>query len=56
MNSIPGPLLSLTRVTVMRGDRAALEEYLDRHCRRPQGLADYLETIGMKRLLELHEY
>jgi glutaconate CoA-transferase subunit A len=39
-----------------RGDRAALEEYLDRHCRRPEGLADYLETIGMKRLLELHEY
>jgi glutaconate CoA-transferase subunit A len=38
------------------GDRAALEEYLDRHCRRPEGLADYLETIGMKRLLELHEY
>src|SRR5882762_4302169 len=26
MNSIPGPLLSLTRVTVMRGDRAALQD------------------------------
>jgi glutaconate CoA-transferase, subunit A len=38
------------------GDRAALEEYLDRHCHKPEGLADYLETIGMKRLLELHEY
>ena len=23
---------------------------------RPAGLADYLEIIGMKRLLELHEY
>jgi glutaconate CoA-transferase subunit A len=38
------------------GERAALEEYLDCYCRRPDSLADYLETIGMKRLLELHEY
>jgi glutaconate CoA-transferase subunit A len=38
------------------GDRVALEEYLDRHCRRPASLAEYLETIGVKRLLELHEY
>ena len=38
------------------GDRAALEEYLDRHCRRSAGLAEYLEAIGIKRLLELHEY
>jgi len=38
------------------GDRAALDEYLDRYCRRPDGLAAYLEEIGMKRLLELHEY
>ena len=38
------------------GDRAALDEYLDRYCRRPYGLAAYLEEIGMKRLLELHEY
>jgi glutaconate CoA-transferase subunit A len=38
------------------GDRAALDEYLDRYCRRPDGLAAYLEQIGMKRLLELHEY
>jgi glutaconate CoA-transferase subunit A len=38
------------------GDRVALDEYLDRYCRRPDGLAAYLEEIGMKRLLELHEY
>jgi glutaconate CoA-transferase subunit A len=38
------------------GDRAALDEYLDRYCRRPDGLAAYLEEIGIKRLLELHEY
>jgi glutaconate CoA-transferase subunit A len=39
-----------------RGERAPLNEYLDRYCRQPQGLLGYLETIGMKRLLELHEY
>ncbi len=38
------------------GDRAALDDYLDRYCRRPGGLAEYLDEIGMKRLLELHEY
>jgi glutaconate CoA-transferase, subunit A len=38
------------------GDRATLDEYFDRYCRRPDGLAAYLEEIGMKRLLELHEY
>lgn len=39
-----------------RGERAPLEQYLDRYCRRPEGLAGYLENIGMNRLLELHEY
>jgi glutaconate CoA-transferase subunit A len=39
-----------------RGERASLDEYLDRYCRRPEGLAGYLENIGVKRLLELHEY
>jgi glutaconate CoA-transferase, subunit A len=38
------------------GDRSALEEYLDRYCRQPATHADYLETIGIKRLLELYEY
>ena len=38
------------------GKRAALEEYLDRYCRGPDGLAAYLEAVGIKRLLELHEY
>ncbi len=37
-------------------NRAALDEYLDRYCHQPAGLADYLATIGMKRLLELNEY
>jgi glutaconate CoA-transferase, subunit A len=39
-----------------QGDRAALDDYLDRYCRRPAGLAGYLDEIGMKRLGELHEY
>src|ERR1700730_13753366 len=37
-------------------DRAALDEYLDRYCRRPDGHAAFREESGMKRLLELHEY
>jgi glutaconate CoA-transferase subunit A len=38
------------------GERAALDAYLERYCCRPAGLVQYLETIGLKRLLELHEY
>jgi len=30
--------------------------YLDRYCRCPPTHADYLEEIGIKRLLSLHEY
>ena len=39
-----------------RGDRKALDAYLDRFCRNPATHADYLELIGIKRLLALHEY
>jgi glutaconate CoA-transferase, subunit A len=39
-----------------KGESAALDAYLDRYCRQPANLAEYLDTIGMKRLLELHEY
>lgn len=38
------------------GDAAALDAYLDRYCREPATHADYLERIGIRRLLELHEY
>lgn len=38
------------------GDAAALDAYLDRYCREPATHADYLEQIGIRRLLELHEY
>jgi hypothetical protein len=40
----------------LRGDRKALDAYLDRYCRAPATHADYLELIGIKRLLALHEY
>jgi glutaconate CoA-transferase, subunit A len=38
------------------GKTAAMTEYLDRYCRRPATHADYLEEIGIKRLVSLHEY
>jgi glutaconate CoA-transferase subunit A len=34
----------------------ALTQYLTRYCREPATLGDYLEQIGIKRLLELYEY
>jgi hypothetical protein len=34
----------------------ALTRYLDHYCREPATHADYLERIGIKRLLELYEY
>jgi glutaconate CoA-transferase subunit A len=39
-----------------RGDSGPLDAYLDRYCREPATLGDYLERIGIKRLLALHEY
>ncbi|HKV55026.1 MAG TPA: CoA-transferase [Candidatus Binataceae bacterium] len=38
------------------GASASLRAYLDRYCRGPLTHADYLETVGIKRLLTLHEY
>jgi glutaconate CoA-transferase subunit A len=42
--------------TAARGDPQALNRYLDRYCRTPATLGDYLELVGIKRLLALHEY
>ena len=39
-----------------KGDPAALAAYFTRYCRGPATHADYLEQIGIRRLLELHEY
>jgi glutaconate CoA-transferase subunit A len=38
------------------GSTGAITAYLDRYCRRPPTHADYLEQIGITRLLSLHEY
>ncbi len=40
----------------VRGDSQALDQYLERYCRAPATLGDYLERVGIKRLLSLHEY
>ena len=39
-----------------KGDPAALHAYFVRYCREPASHADYLEQIGIRRLLELHVY
>jgi len=39
-----------------RGESKSLDAYLDRYCREPVALGDYLERVGIKRLLALHEY
>src|SRR5215831_11800524 len=38
------------------GDRRPLEAYLDRYVRAPVDHVAYLETVGLRRLLSLHEY
>ncbi len=38
------------------GRTEGMTMYLERYCRRPPTHADYLEEIGIKRLLSLHEY
>ena len=38
------------------GDGQALEAYLARYCREPATHGDYLERVGVKRLISLHEY
>jgi len=38
------------------GKSAPMTAYLERYCRRPPTHADYLEQIGIKRLLSLHEF
>jgi glutaconate CoA-transferase subunit A len=38
------------------GRSQTMAAYLERYCRRPAAHADYLEEIGIRRLLSLHEY
>jgi glutaconate CoA-transferase subunit A len=39
-----------------RGQTQMLDAYLTRYCKEPASLSDYLERVGIKRLLALHEY
>ncbi len=39
-----------------RDQPAALQRFLDHYCREPTSHVEYLERIGLKRLLALHEY
>ncbi len=39
-----------------KGEAEALQAYFARYCQEPATHADYLEQIGITRLLELHEY
>lgn len=38
------------------GDRVALDDWLHRYCHEPRTHGDYLERVGVKRLIALHEY
>ena len=51
-----GLLVEAGRAFARAGDRGPFEAYLDRYVRRPATHADYLEAIGLRRLLSLHEY
>jgi glutaconate CoA-transferase, subunit A len=49
-------LVEAGRSHARAGDRTAFEAYLDRYVRRPERHVDYLEAVGLRRLLSLHEY
>jgi glutaconate CoA-transferase, subunit A len=38
------------------GSRSRLEEYLDRYIREPADHVEYLERVGVRRVLALSEY
>jgi len=48
--------LAIATRAAERDERAALEAWLDHWCREPATHVDYLERVGLKRLLSLHEY
>ena len=55
----PGAIAELVeagRSWARHGDREPFEAYLDRYVRGPETHVDYLETVGLRRLLSLHEY
>jgi glutaconate CoA-transferase, subunit A len=48
--------LEAATAAAQRDEPSALREYLDHYCREPETHGDYLERIGVKRLLSLYEY
>ena len=48
--------LAVANAAAESGERAALDAWLDNWCRGPASHGDYLERVGIKRLLTLHEY
>jgi glutaconate CoA-transferase, subunit A len=44
------------RALARAGDRGPFEAYLDRYVRGPETHVDYLEQVGLRRLLSLNEY
>ena len=49
-------LVDAGRQFARNGDRGPFEAYLDRYVRGPATHVDYLEAVGLRRLLSLHEY
>ena len=49
-------LVEAGRASARAGDRGPFEAYLDRYVRGPETHVDYLEQVGLRRLLSLNEY
>src|SRR5262245_54559452 len=49
-------LVAKGRAFARGGDRGPFEAYLDRYVRQPETHVDYLEQVGLRRLLSLNEY
>lgn len=49
-------LVKAGRAFARSADRGPFGAYLDRYVRRPEMHIDYLEQVGLRRLLSLHEY
>lgn len=49
-------LVDAGRARARGADRGPFEAYLDRYVRAPETHVDYLEQVGLRRLLSLHEY
>jgi len=55
-NAFLADYMALARTAAEREERSGLEVFLDRYCREPVDHIDYLDRIGMRRLLTLNEY